>query len=112
MDIQEELIAEYDRELATTRKMLDAIPADADLSWKANPKNMTLGRLASHVAETAGDWAISTLSQDGLFFDMATYKPWNPASKAEILEKFEKDTQEAKQVLASIPPSKWDDNWK
>jgi uncharacterized damage-inducible protein DinB len=112
MDLQQELIAEYDRELASTRKMLEAITADADLSWKANPKNMTLGRLASHVAETAGDWAISTLSKDGLVFDMATYKAWNPASKAEILEKFEKDTQEAKQILASIQPARWDDNWK
>ena len=48
MDIQKELIAEYGRELAATRKMLDAIPADADLTWKANPKSMTLGRLAGH----------------------------------------------------------------
>ena len=46
MDIQKELIAEYDRELVSTRKMLDAIPADADLSWKASSKSMTLGRLA------------------------------------------------------------------
>ena len=85
MDIQEELIAEYDRELASTRKMLDAIPADADLNWKASPKCMTLGRLAAHVAETAGAWGIDTLSKDGLDFDMGSYKPWNPASKAEIL---------------------------
>ena len=49
MDTQKELIAEYDRELASTRKMLDAIPADADLNWKPNPKCMTLGRLAAHV---------------------------------------------------------------
>ena len=47
MDIQAELIAEYDRELVSTRKMLDAIPTDADLNWKANPKSMTLGRLAA-----------------------------------------------------------------
>ncbi len=52
MDMQKELMAEYDRELAATRKMLDAIPADADLNWKSNPKCMTLGRLAGHVAET------------------------------------------------------------
>src|SRR5271155_4086992 len=89
MDTQKELIAEYDRELASTRKMLDAIPDDADLNWKANPKCMTLGRLAAHVAETAGEWGINTLSKDGLKFDMGSYKPWNPASKAEILQKFD-----------------------
>ena len=112
MDITKELIAEYDRELVSTRKMLDAIPADADLSWKANPKSMTLGRLAGHVAEAAGAWGVDTLSKDGLNFDMASYKPWHPASKAEILEKFEQDTAKAKRFLGSLDPAKWDDNWK
>jgi uncharacterized damage-inducible protein DinB len=112
MDIQQELIAEYGRELVSTRKMLDAIPADADLTWKANPKSMTLGRLAAHVAETAGAWGIDTLSKDGLNFDMAAYKPWQPASKAEILEKFDTDTSQVKQIFLRLDPAKWDDNWK
>jgi uncharacterized damage-inducible protein DinB len=112
MDLQRELIAEYDRELVSTRKMLDSIPADADLSWKASSKSMPLGRLAAHVAETAGAWGVDTLSKDGLKFDMANYKPWLPASKAEILEKFDKDTANAKQVLGDLDPSKWEDNWK
>jgi len=110
MDIQAELIAEYNRELVSTRKMLDAIPADADLNWKANPKSMTLGRLAAHVAEAAGPWGVDTLSKNGLDFDMANYKPWQPASKAEVLEKFDKDTSKAKQLLASLDPAKWNDN--
>jgi uncharacterized damage-inducible protein DinB len=112
MDTQKELIAEYDRELASTRKMLDAIPADADLNWKPNPKCMTLGRLAAHVAETAGAWGIDTLSKDGLNFDMVSYKPWNPVSKAEILQKFDAETSQAKQILARLDTSKWNDNWK
>jgi uncharacterized damage-inducible protein DinB len=112
MDIQEELRAEYDRELVSTRKMLDSIPANADLNWKANPKSMTLGRLAAHVAETAGAWGVDTLSKNGLNFNMASYKPWDPASKAEVLEKFDQDTSKAKQVLASLDPAKWKDNWK
>jgi uncharacterized damage-inducible protein DinB len=112
MDLQRELIAEYDRELVSTRKMLDSIPADADLNWKASSKSMPLGRLAAHVAETAGAWGVDTLSKDGLKFDMANYKPWLPASKAEILEKFDKDTANAKQVLGDLDPAKWEDNWK
>jgi len=112
MDIQDELIAEYDRELVSTRKMLDSIPAEADLDWKANPKSMTLGRLAAHVAETAGAWGINTLSENGLNLDMTSYKPWRPASKTEVLEKFDQDTSKAKQILASLDPAKWKDNWK
>jgi uncharacterized damage-inducible protein DinB len=112
MDLQRELTAEYDRELVSTRKMLDSIPADADLNWKASSKSMPLGRLAAHVAETAGAWGVDTLSKDGLKFDMANYKPWLPTSKAEILQKFDKDTANAKQVLGDLDPSKWEDNWK
>ena len=112
MDLQTELIHEYDHEIATTRKMLEAIPDDADLAWKANPKNMTLGRLAAHTAETAGEWARDTLSKPGLVFDMASYQPWHPNTKAEILERFERDTAEARALLAALDPAKWDDNWK
>jgi uncharacterized damage-inducible protein DinB len=73
---------------------------------------MTLGRLAAHVAETAGAWGIDTLSKDGLNLDMAAYKPWNPASKAEILQKFDAETSQAKQILAGLDVSKWSENWK
>jgi uncharacterized damage-inducible protein DinB len=111
MDLNEELIAEYDRELASTRKMLEAIAADADFNWKASPKNMTLGRLAAHVTETAGGWAISTLSKDGLVFDMANYQPWRPESKAEIMAKLDEETAHARQLLAALPPAKWQEKW-
>ena len=43
---------------------------------------------------------------------MANYKPWFPATKAEILEKFDKDTAQAKQILSGLEPAKWEDNWK
>jgi uncharacterized damage-inducible protein DinB len=112
MDLQKELITEYDREIASTRKMLDSIPADADLNWKANPKSMSLGRLAAHVAETAGAWGFDTLSKDGLNFDMDTYKPWQPANKAEILKTFDADTSKTKQILANLDQAKWNDHWK
>jgi len=54
MDFQTELIAEYDREAATTRKILDALPADIDFTYKPNPKSMSLGRLAGHVSRRPG----------------------------------------------------------
>jgi uncharacterized damage-inducible protein DinB len=112
MEMQKELTAEYDRELTLTRKMLDAIPTDADLNWKASPKSMTLGRLAAHVTETAGSWALDTISKNGFNFDMATWQPWSPTDKAEILQRFDRDTPEAKRSLADLDPARWDDNWK
>jgi uncharacterized damage-inducible protein DinB len=113
MDFQQELIAEYDRETANTRKILDAIPADADFTYKPHPKSMSLGRLAGHIVETAGQWAISTLSLDKLEFPADhKFEPYVPASKDALLERFDKETAEVKAVLNDFAPQKWDENWK
>ncbi len=113
MDFQQELIAEYDRELAITRKMLEAVPADADFAWKPNPKSMSLGRLAGHVAECAGEWAISTLTLDKLEFPKDhKFVPYIPASTADLLKTFEEQTAKGKAALKDFPVAKWDDNWK
>jgi len=40
MDIQKELIAEYERETSNTRRMLEAIPDDADFGWQPHGKSM------------------------------------------------------------------------
>jgi uncharacterized damage-inducible protein DinB len=111
MDIQKELVKEYDREVATTRKMLEAVPEDADFSWKPHEKSMTLGKLAGHVADTTGDWAVHTLTTDRLDWspEMNTAPP---TSKAPILEGFEKRTADAKTALEAMTPEKWDSNWK
>jgi len=111
MDMQKELVAEYDRETASTRKLLEAIPENADFSWKPHEKSMALGKLAGHVADTAGDWAVHTLTTDKL--------EWNPSmnsapptAKAQVLENFEKRVADAKPALAAMTPAKWDSNWK
>lgn len=113
MDFQKELIAEYGREAEKTRKILDAIPADADYTFKPNPKSMALGRLAGHISETAGEWAIHTLTTDKLEFPADhKFEPYIPASKAAMLEQFDRQVAEVKLALAKFDPEKWGDNWK
>jgi len=113
MDFQKELIAEYDREVATTRKMLAAIPADADFTYKPHPKSMSLGRLAGHVAETTGEWAKTTFTTDKLEFPADhKFEPYIPASTTALLERFDKDVAEARKAFEAFAPAKWDENWK
>jgi uncharacterized damage-inducible protein DinB len=113
MDFQKELIAEYDRETAKTRKMLEAIPADVDFTYKPHPKSMSLGQLAGHISDTAGEWAITTLTTDKLEFPADhKFEPYVPASGKAMLEKFDSQVAEAKAALASFAPGKWDENWK
>jgi uncharacterized damage-inducible protein DinB len=109
MDIQKELIAEYDAEAAKTRQMLDAIPADADFTWKPHTKSMALGRLAGHTAELAGKWAVSVLTTDKMEHSAESYIP---ASKAALLERFDHEVAEVKAALANFTPQQWDGNWK
>jgi uncharacterized damage-inducible protein DinB len=113
MDFQKELIAEFDREAASTRKMFDAVPADVDFTFKPNAKSMALGRLAGHISETAGDWAIHTLTTDKLEFPADhKFEPYIPASKAAMLERFDADVAKSKEALTKFDPGKWDTNWK
>lgn len=113
MDAQKELIAEFDREAARTRKMLDAISADADLNYKPHPKSMVLGRLAGHLTDMTGEWGIHTLTTDKLEFPADhKWEPYMPNSKAELLEKFDKQLAETRAALVAISPEKWDSNWK
>ena len=113
MDFQQELIAEYDREIASTRKMLEAIPADADFTWKPHSKSMSLGRLAGHTAELGGKWALTTFTTDKLEFSVEhKFEAYIPASKQALLERFDKETAQAKVALAAFAPQKWDEHWK
>jgi uncharacterized damage-inducible protein DinB len=111
MDIQKELIAEYDRESAATRKILEAIPDNADFAWKPNPKSMTLGKLAAHTSATNGDWALHTLTMDKLEWNPSMNSK-DPETKAEVLAQFDKQVADVKAELAKFPIEKWDTNWK
>jgi uncharacterized damage-inducible protein DinB len=113
MDFQKDLLAEYDRETAKTRKMLDAIPADADFSYKPHAKSMALGRLAGHLTDFAGNWALETLTKDKM--DLPAdhkWEQWAPASKAELLEKFDRGLPEVRAAIAGLPAEKWDEHWQ
>jgi uncharacterized damage-inducible protein DinB len=113
MDIQKELIREYDEEVVKTRKILAAIPEGADYGYKPHAKSMALGRLAGHLSDTAGDWAVHTLTTNKLEFPADhKFEPYIPASSAAMLAQFDKQTAEAKAALATFKIEGWDENWK
>lgn len=111
MDFQKELMAEYERETANTRKILEAIPDSADFGWKPHEKSMTLGRLAAHVSDTNGDWARHTLTEDRLDWTPDMNQA-DPANKKDLLGRFEKQVGEVNPALAAMTPQKWNSNWK
>lgn len=113
MDIQTELLAEFDRETAATRKILEAIPDNADYSWKPSEKSMALGALAGHVTDMSGDWGLHSLTLDKLEFGPDhKWEPFRPTSRAQVVDRFDKGLAETRAALASITPEKWDQNWQ
>lgn len=92
MNLIDALIGEYEHECKVTRKALERVP-DAKLDWKPHAKSMTMGRLASHLAEIP-TWAVATLAADEFNFD-SSFKAFDAKSKAEILKAFDKNVAEA-----------------
>lgn len=113
MDYQKDLTAEFDREIARTRKVLEAIPDGADFDFKPHPKSMPLGRLAGHLCDFAGDWAVDSLLKDKLEFGPDhKWEPFVPRSREEILAKFDEKLPAVHAALAATTPEKWDHNWQ
>lgn len=61
MAIAESILPEYDHETATTRGLLERVPADK-AEWKPHVKSMSLGQLAMHIANLP-QWAFITLER-------------------------------------------------
>ena len=87
MAIKDGLLADFDHEMGTTRKLLERLPDDK-LAWKPHAKSMSLGGLATHLSSIAS-WGGTILNEP--FFDLAAAGP-NQAektSRAEILAAFD-----------------------
>jgi uncharacterized damage-inducible protein DinB len=97
MAMKDGLIAEYDHEIATTRKLIERVP-DNRLAWKPHEKSMSLGGLALHIANLP-TWGKAILDQEG--FDLATAPPnlSEPSSRADIVALFEESTADARKRL-------------
>jgi uncharacterized damage-inducible protein DinB len=92
----EPFIMEFQYESAQTRKMLERVPDDK-WDWQPHEKSMTMGRLASHMAESHG-WAGPILETDEMNLD-DSYKPYEAANKAEMLAAYDKDTADAEKAM-------------
>lgn len=87
MGIKEGLLAEFDHEIGTTRKLLERIP-DEKLSWKPHDKSMSLGGLATHLSNLP-HWGGIILNEASFDLDAAPPNLEPKHSRAEILTAFD-----------------------
>ena len=81
MAMNETLLSEFDQEAATTRLILERVPAK-DAAWKPHPKSASLGALAVHVANLPA-WLSMALTSTEL--DLAVTPTPAPFTTVEAL---------------------------
>jgi len=99
MPMKDALLPEFDHEMGTTRRLLERVPEDR-MGWKPHQKSMTLGRLATHVAEIP-HWA-QTIIKDSVFdLKRDEFVPKTVASRAELLKTFDDRAAAARALVAA-----------
>jgi uncharacterized damage-inducible protein DinB len=100
MAFKEALLAEFDHEIGSTRRLLERVP-DAQLRWKPHEKSYSLGDLSGHIANLS-TWMNRILESTD--FDLATAadaRPSSPASTHETLQRLDLNAKSARATLAA-----------
>jgi uncharacterized damage-inducible protein DinB len=96
MALADALLPEFDREMTTTRKLLERVPEDK-FAWKPHAKSYSFVELATHVA-TLPSWGAVTLKQTEI--DFGGQNPNTAAtSRADLLARFDSNVAEARAAL-------------
>lgn len=107
--IVQSLIAEFEHEVNSTRKLLQAVP-EKDIHYKPSPISWTMGELAQHIA-TIYYWYVGTLTQD--VYDLAAdhLDRGAPEDIRATLELFEKNVEKARTALKAITDENLQEPW-
>jgi len=98
MSMTQSLIAEFENEAKTTRRVLERVPNDK-LSWRPHPKSMTMGHLALHIAQTPGE--IAGWAEKGVTEFTGQPGP-DPATAAEVVAAHDASVKKVKTILEKI----------
>jgi len=109
MSIISSMLAEFEHENTTTRKVLERVPEDK-FGWKPHEKSWTLAQLASHVASVPS-WAAPVVTDTKLELS-PDFKPFVATTRKALLEYWEGNVAAAKKALSSISDSDLMVNWK
>jgi len=107
--IRDIAFADLDRELATTRKVLERLPWDK-AAFKPHEKSMSLGQLAMHVA-TLPQWMLDTLQKDELDLATAQPPPKEAKSREDLLGTFEANVARVKAAMTRVDDAALEREW-
>lgn len=99
MSINSALLAELKNESTNTRKMLERVPTEK-LDWKPHEKSMTIGRIATHIADLPV-WFSRIINADEFDFATAVFNHETKENTQAILKLFDERIEEATNILTS-----------
>lgn len=108
MSIAQSLLPEFDQEMASTVKMLQAVPND-QLAFKPHEKCFDMASLVTHIV-TIPSWGTDTIKTESMDFTNYT-PPASVKSKDEAIERFNKDAADFRQALAGVSDESLMKNW-
>ena len=109
MSLSSSFIGELQHEAKLTEKILSVVPLDK-ASWKPHEKSMSIGRLATHIAEIP-HWIKVIGSADEFDFASRVYNPRVAGSTEELLEIFHQNNKEAIATLQNMSDADFEKTW-
>ena len=101
--------ADLDLELATTRRVLERVPDDR-FDWRPHEKSMTIGGLATHIADQLRWWS-DTLFSDGL--DVSVKPPASDqlTTTDSVLERWDRNAEALRTRIAHATDTELMADW-
>lgn len=109
MPIKDGLLPEFDQEMAVARKVLERVDQE-QFGWKPHEKSMSLGRLATHVAEIPM-WGFTILAEPEFDMVPGAYQEKHCTTTAEVLALFDEQTKKIRALLESRSDAEMMSTW-
>lgn len=109
MDSRDTLLADFDHEMAVTRRLITCLP-EASLAWKPHERSFSLGELATHLA-TLPRWGARILSEPS--YDLMSAKGLGAglASVPDVLDAFDRSVSDVRRGLVERSTAELAETW-
>jgi uncharacterized damage-inducible protein DinB len=107
MSRRDELLEEFDQEMATTRRVLERVP-DENGAWKPHEKSFSLEHLAQLVSWMPG-WIGQTLRETSL--DLASGGGYTSETTATLLKGFDENVASSRAAIENVQEDDWQVTW-
>jgi uncharacterized damage-inducible protein DinB len=109
VDHRDTLLADFDHELAVTRRLIERIPR-ASLAWKPHDKSFSLGELATHLSKLPR-WGAQILELASHDLMSGTNQATSLGTLDEILQNFDRNVADVRRGLVERSTAEIGEAW-